>query len=80
MSGETILVVGDEPHIYEESSRTVRMVEEFAGPGSHRVGANDAGSAEIIEARGGRIGVESVERLGTRMTVTLPVSTPRFKS
>jgi signal transduction histidine kinase len=31
---------------------------------------------EVVEAHGGHIGVESVEGLGTRFTVALPVSTP----
>jgi signal transduction histidine kinase len=35
---------------------------------------------EIIEAHGGRIGVESVEGLGTRFTVALPVSTAAAQS
>jgi PAS domain S-box-containing protein len=64
----------DLPHVFERYQRASNVSAKFAGTGLGLAGAND-----LIELHGGSISVTSVDGVGSKFVVRLPLKRPRHR-
>jgi signal transduction histidine kinase len=64
----------DLPHVFERYRRARNVSAKFAGTGLGLAGAKD-----LIELHGGSISVTSVEGVGSKFVIRLPLTRPRSR-